>query len=95
MNKVVFTKLFVTNLKDILDYIENDNSKTVADKIEASIMNAIELLQYFPNYGQIVVDKRGQEVLHLLVIGNYHVIYEYKDSTVYIHDIFDSRRNLN
>ena len=57
-------------------------------------MNAIELLQYFPNYGQSAVNKRGEEVLHVLVVGNYHVIYEYINSVVYVHDIFDSRRNL-
>ena len=95
MAKVVFNKLFTVSLNEILDYIKNDNSLAVANKIESSIMNAIELLQYFPNYGQPVVDKRGKEVLHLLVVGNYHVIYEYNDDIVYIHNIFDSRRNLN
>ena len=93
MTKVVSTKLFTINLQEILDYIEKDNSKTVADKIESSIMNAIELLQYFPNYGQPAVNKKGEEAFHVLIVGNYRVIYEYSNDVVYVHDIFDSRRN--
>ena len=91
MTKVVLHRLFIANFKDILDYIELDNSKKVADRIEKSIMDAIELLQYVPSYGQLVVDIHGKEVLHIIVVGYYRIIYSIIKDVVYVEDIFDSR----
>ena len=91
MTKVVLSRLFVSKLKDILDYIELDNSKEVANKIEHNIMEAIELLQLFPNYGQKVVNKRGKFKLHVLIVGYYRIIYSVSKEGVFVEDIVDSR----
>ena len=93
MTKVVYNRLFVANLKDILSYIEIDNSRVVADKVEETILKSIELLKHFPQYGRRIFDSNGKEVLYLLTINCYLVIYSYKNGVVYIENIFDSRRD--
>ena len=93
MAKVVFNRLFLANLKDILSYIDQDNSKHVADQVETTIFDAIRLLEYFPLYGRIIYDSNGKEVLHSITVGCYLIIYSYTNDTVFVEEIYDSRRD--
>ncbi len=95
MSTIVLSRLFLANLQDILSYIEKDNGKSSSNQVEDMIMRSIDLLQYFPLIGKEIANTEGEVIAHLLTVSNYRIIYSYYSDTVYIEDIYDSRRKYH
>ena len=92
--KVVLTLPSRDSLKQIHDYYKEHVSVTIANKIKAGIILRLQFLSANPYAGQT-----EDFLVHLglghrrWVEGNYKIIYRIIDQTIYITDIFDSRRD--
>ena len=94
MMKLVITTPARESLKQIHDYYKENVSLKVAQKIKTGIIQKLEYLSQHPMAGQEEELLKGLDLGHRrLVEQNYKIIYRVVVDTIYVTDIFDSRRD--
>jgi len=90
--KVVWTKSARADLKQLVEYISEDNP-AAAEHFGLAIIEKIETAGKFPRIGRIVPEE-DQEFLRELPYSPYRLIYEIHDDTriVYVVRIWHSYR---
>ncbi len=73
MVKIEWTDEAIFWLKDIHDYIAQDN-KRIAEKITKEIYNKVQILATFPQIGYIYPNDRELEI-RILLYGHYRIAY--------------------
>jgi len=75
----------------ILRYYNHRNkSKTYSWKLRNLLQENIQLLQKQPYLGKRL---SNYDNCRVLLVSHYHLFYEVCNNSVYIHDIWDGRRN--
>lgn len=90
--KIKWTKEALTNIKNIEDYISQDNP-TAAIKLTDKLISLVEDLIDFPQKGRIVPElsiDRIREVLH----KSYRIVYLIKKNSINILTVFESHKLL-
>jgi toxin ParE1/3/4 len=94
-------EVFVTNeaekdILDIYDYIAANESIRKADKIFENLKHACLNLSRYPDRGHIPPELERINLLNFKEIHYkpYRIIYEIIEKQVFIHCIFDGRRDL-
>lgn len=93
--EVFLTAEAEADLEDITDFIERQNSPERADHVYDHIKAAILRLESFPERGRIVPELRDVGVADFreVLFKPYRILYFVSDARVYVHCIFDGRRN--
>ena len=77
MVKIEWTDEAIFWLKDIHDYIAQDN-KNIAKKITKEIYNKVQILTTFPHIGYMYPNDRDLGI-RILLYGHYRIAYLIKD----------------
>lgn len=94
MVRINWSKLALTDLKNIADFISKD-SKVYAKRHITRIILRTKILKKYPKAGKITSEV-GEECVRELVLGNYRIIYEIiSDVQVDILTIHHSSRDLS
>lgn len=88
-----WTRLALGDLVAIRDYIAADNP-TAADRILASVRNAVERLAEFPESGRVVPERRAQGYREVIVVP-YRVVYSVVGGDVRILRVWHGRRSMS
>jgi len=85
--KLIYSENFFSGLKEIVDYISQDNPGA-ARAVARRINDRIKTLKKFPEMGKLQNDARLQNI-RILIVGNYLILYEFKseDKIIYLHGI--------
>lgn len=93
MERIVWLTKANNDLIDIYNYISKDSiyypMKTVNE-----IINKVEILRIFPYSGRILNDIVNEEYREL-IYKSYRIIYKIKISTIYIHRVWHSAREIS
>ena len=83
------------DLKQIIDYIANDNPGN-ASRILKKIKKKASDLYVMPDRGRIVheLKEQGIHTYRELIVAPWRVIYRISDTTVFVLSVIDSRRNV-
>jgi len=73
MVKIAWTKEALLWLKDIHEYIAEDN-KRIATKIIKEIYNKAQILTIFPQMGYVYLNDNNMEI-RILLYGHYRIAY--------------------
>lgn len=87
---IIWTLKAKQNLRDIYDYYRL-RSEQGAKNVRRDILNKVKSIRYPAQYQVDEIDSKYRR----MVVRHYKILYSYKDSTVYIHRIFDARQNPN
>lgn len=91
MLKVIWSENAKNELFDIVQFWNNKNQSTAyTDKLIFHIEIGINLIKNNPNLG---VKSNFENVRMRLILKNYYLIYEFKDSKVVILQFWDVRLN--
>lgn len=90
MERIVWLTKANNDLIDIYNYI----SKYYAMKTVNEIINKVEILRIFPYSGRILNDIVNEEYREL-IYKSYRIIYKIKISTIYIHRVWHSAREIS
>ena len=93
MERIVWLTKANNDLIDIYNYISKD-SIYYAMKTVNEIINKIEILRIFPYSGRILNDIVNEEYREL-IYKSYRIIYKIKISTIYIHRVWHSAREIS
>ena len=91
--KIIWSPLALQRLEEIMDYISID-SYVNAEKFTGSIIQKVELLFEFPNFGWIVPELNNSDFREL-IIGNYRIIYKLFQNNIHILFLRHSKRMLD
>ncbi|MBN1155714.1 type II toxin-antitoxin system RelE/ParE family toxin [candidate division KSB1 bacterium] len=85
------------DLYELYRYIATYDSSEKAEKVLMKIEEACKSLLTFPLRGHVLPELERIGVLEYrqLISNPYRIIYEIKESAVYIHSILHSQRNLS
>ena len=92
MERIVWLTKANNDLIDIYNYISKD-SIYYAMKTVNEIINKVEILRIFPYSGRILNDIVNEEYREL-IYKSYRIIYKIKISTIYIHRVWHSAREI-
>ncbi len=93
MERIVWLTKANNDLIDIYNYISKD-SIYYAMKTVNEIINKVEILHIFPYSGRILNDIVNEEYREL-IYKSYRIIYKIKISTIYIHRVWHSAREIS
>lgn len=93
MERIVWLTKANNDLIDIYNYISKD-SIYYAMKTVNEIINKVEILCIFPYSGRILNDIVNEEYREL-IYKSYRIIYKIKISTIYIHRVWHSAREIS
>lgn len=91
--KIHWTKESLNNLKQIEDYISEDNP-TVASSLVDKIIFMAEDLKNFPNKGRIVPELSIDQIREILY-KNYRIVYLIKKNSIEILMVFEGHKLLH
>jgi toxin ParE1/3/4 len=93
--KIYWTSFSLKCLDDIKAYLyEASQSETVASKYILKLIERIEQLETAPQSGQEEpLLKHLKQNSRYLIEGNYKIIYQHKEDTVIITDVFHVKQN--
>lgn len=92
--KLVYLPSARKHLREAMEYLHREAGPQVVARVRSGILDEAERLKQFPRGGQ-----EEEYLSHLgkghrrIVQGNYKVIYRIEGETIYVTDIFDTRRN--
>ncbi|MEQ8553638.1 MAG: type II toxin-antitoxin system RelE/ParE family toxin [Cyclobacteriaceae bacterium] len=92
MAEVVWTSNALTDLSEIGEYIATDSLK-FAEITVSKLYHKVEILSTYPKSGRIVPETE-QENLRELIEGNYRIIYEIINDSIFILTVHHSSRDL-
>lgn len=93
MERIVWLTKANNDLIDIYNYISKD-SIYYAMKTVNEIINKVKILHIFPYSGRILNDIVNEEYREL-IYKSYRIIYKIKISTIYIHRVWHSAREIS
>ena len=93
--QVVWSNIAENDLKDIIEYIAEDNPPE-AFKVFTDIREKAAGLYTFPKRGRIVPELRDQGIFQYreLVIPPWRIVYRESKKNVYVLSVLDSRRSI-
>ena len=85
------------DLEEITDFIERNDSSERADSVYDRIKETILKLETFPGRGRVVPELRdvGLREYREVLFKPYRILYFVSEKRVYVHCIFDGRRDVN
>jgi len=94
--KVFVTKQAADDLWDIYRYVFSQDGQKRADTLLSKLEQACEKLAAFPKCGTIPSELETIGVREYLELHSkpYRIIYQIMDKRIFIHGVFDGRRNL-
>lgn len=93
--RVLWTKNAERSLEEILDFIIENDGKTIAHKIYLKIRRKTSLLEVSPFQGREVKEMKSLKKRdHELIISPWRIIYSVDNNLVNILLVIDSRRDL-
>ena len=94
--EVLLTADAQTDLEEITEYIEIYDSPERADYVYDRIKETILKLEAFPERGRIVPELRDIAVREFreVFFKPYRILYFVSETRVYVHCIFDGRRDV-
>lgn len=93
MERIVWLTKANNDLIDIYNYISKD-SIYYAMKTVNEIINKVEILRIFP-YSRRILNDIVNEEYRELIYKSYRIIYKIKISTIYIHRVWHSAREIS
>ena len=93
MAKVILTPTFLSELKEIIEFITTFYDKESAINIKNQLLDSISLLENFPRSGHIICYD-GDKAIYRIIKGRYNIYYNYANDYVRIISIVDSKRDL-
>ncbi len=90
--KIVWTNPAISDLKSIRDYIARD-SEYYAVRFVERIIEVVDVLQKFPEFGQMVPEFEEYGIRERL-LHNYRILYEVRTDHVLIHAIVHAKRDM-
>jgi plasmid stabilization system protein ParE len=92
--KIVITNPAKKSLRKHYNYYKNVATESVAEKLKAELIQAIESLRTHPQIGQEEEYLKSLNMNHrYLVKRHYKIIYRVEKEIVYITDFFDTRQD--
>ena len=94
--KIQYSARFSSELREIFEYISQDN-KTVAQKVINSIYNKAESLCNFSNRGSTLKKEFSNKKLSDLkyvIVYSYYIFYKIQNDTILIYSVWHTSRNL-
>ena len=92
MIKIVWTETAINDLDHIYQYIALD-SEVYARALVDELFSSVDRLELFPKSGRIVPEIGKPQVREIL-IGNYRLIYDIKNSSIQILTVVHGARKL-
>lgn len=93
--RVLWTNNAEKSLEEILDFIIENDGKTVAHKIYLKIREKTSLLETSPLQGREVKEMKSlKKKYHELIVSPWRIIYSVDKNTVNILLVIDSRMDL-
>lgn len=92
--KLVYLPSARKHLLEAMEYLHREAGTHVVARVRSEILDETERLKQFPRDGQ-----EEEYLSHLgkghrrLVQGNYKIIYRIEGETIYVTDVFDTRRD--
>ena len=90
-NKVVYKKRFQNNLLKLLNYLETEWNRNIADDFVSTLVLKISVLSTQPNIG--IRSAKLKNARSILVTKHNRLIYKLKGNTLIIIDLRDTRMN--
>ena len=84
------------DLEEIFEFVAINDSFLKAEKLLSSIEKTFYKLEKYPERGHIPQELKQTGINRYLEIHYkpYRIIYEIKDTIIYIHSVLDGRRNI-
>ena len=94
--EVFLTREAEADLDEITDFIERNDSSDRADYVYDRIKATILKLESFPGRGRVVPELRdiGLSEYREVFFKPYRILYFVSGKRVYVHSIFDGRRDV-
>lgn len=94
-HKVFWTKQAVTDLKEIINYIEEDNI-SAAVKTKKNIQSLCDKLNSNPEKYRIIPELKeiGVNSYREIIYKPYRILFKLTEKNIYIFAVIDSRRDL-
>lgn len=92
MVEVIWTNNALLDLNEIGEYIAKDSPKYTEITVSKHY-NKVEVLVEYPKIGRVVPEAE-QENLRELIEGNYRIIYEIAEDSIYIMSVHHSSQML-
>ncbi len=95
-HKVLFDTRAKLDLLEIFQYVQINDSDEAATGLLSKMELTCTSLEKIPTRGHIPEELRGTGIKKYLEIHfkPYRIIYEIKNSIIYIHSVLDGRRNI-
>ena|SRR6187402_632536 len=93
MVEIRWTSQAADDLESIADFIALDSGH-YASLVVLDALSAVERLNQFPERGRTVPEARNPEIREL-ILGNYRIIYRFRDDLVEILSVYHSARLLD
>jgi toxin ParE1/3/4 len=96
-SEVVLTREAEADLEGITEFIERHDSRQRADHVYDRIKEAILKLESFPRRGRFVPELRevGLKEYREVLFKPHRVLYFVSGKRVFVHCVFDGRRNVH
>jgi plasmid stabilization system protein ParE len=93
--KVIWADIAENDLKNIIEYIADENLLNV-QKIFKKIKEKASSLYLLPNRGRLVPELKDQGILQYreLIHSPWRIIYRISENKVYVLSVLDARRNI-
>ena len=92
--KIIYTRLALTDLEEIFDYIAEDNFE-VAQLYLQSLDDTIQYLSEFPLMGKISIDPElRRRKIRVLVFKRYLIFYKIEDHSIIIQRVVHASRDF-
>jgi toxin ParE1/3/4 len=95
--EVFLTREAEADLEGIIEFIERNDSSERADYVYDRIKETVLKLESFPGRGRVVPELRdiGLNEYREVLFKPYRILYFVSGKRVYVHCIFDGRRDVN
>lgn len=90
--KISFSKLSLSDLSEIKDYIKKD-SLNYAKIFIQKIIDSIKILRDFPKIGRVVPEFKNENIREIFV-KSYRIIYRIENETIFIVTVIHGARLL-
>lgn len=92
--KIIWSSIARTKIKDILEYISEDNpdaALTLIDQFETKV----EKLKLNPELSRVLPELKSDKVREIVVHKNYGIIYEIKPDSIEVLTVRHFRQNFS
>ena len=89
---VIWSENALNDLDVIYDFL-SEKSPKAAENIVATLLSRTTQLKVFPESGQVQENISSTKTYRYLVEEDYKLIYSYTNGIIYIHTVFDCRKD--